>query len=248
MCTEVLKLQKGEEELAHTQAKNEWRMCSTQFGLLQGLALWEETVCTQTRTHTRPLCWSLPGRTPLVKAGAVGSTRPQAAASTQSERWVGWRSDGPWTHWHCSFYQFFSFFPAHSVTLRAYVCVHVLVEAQHSLNRSEIVDTQSRTYSDAGWICCKATECFWLMWHGGLPVSLCLTLESAVACYEYESARRRPGQLSEKSSSVECRSGRRWAKRSSVTFRDAWCLPLSCYTPDSPNRWLYSLPLDMEQF
>lgn len=27
------------------------------------------------------------------------------------------------------------------------------------------------------------------------------------------------------------------SKRSSETFRDAWCLPLSCYTPDSTADW-----------
>lgn len=50
-----------------------------QFGL-RVLALWEETVCTQTH--------SLPGGMPLAKAGAVGSTGPQAAVSTRSAQWV----------------------------------------------------------------------------------------------------------------------------------------------------------------
>lgn len=53
---------------------------TTQFGLLCVLALWEETVCTQTH--------SLPGGMPLAKAGAVGSTGPRAAVSTRSELWV----------------------------------------------------------------------------------------------------------------------------------------------------------------
>lgn len=89
-------------------SKSEWRMGSTLLSLIC-CTVWHcgKRLFAHKHTHTHRVSM-LPGGMPLIQAVAVGSIRPQAAAST---RWVGWRSDEPRTHSHCSFYLILSFFP-----------------------------------------------------------------------------------------------------------------------------------------
>ena len=213
--------------------------CAARFGIVGRDCLHTNT---HTHTHTASML-SLPGRMPLVQAGAVGSTRPQAAASTRSEQWVGWRSVGPWTHWHCSSSLFFS---PPSVTVRAYVCVRACVsQTLMKCNRTEIVDAQKRA-----WVAVvKLQKSLRLVWSGVRPVCLCLNSGNC------------RGMLLVWVSTEEARPALcevrlcwmwEWEEMSKKGLQwhsgDARCLPLSCFTSDSPKRWLYSLPWKPNSF